>query len=55
VLPIPLAHGGSGIFDELLLGAEGLLLFILMIAFFRSRGRRSPPPVDSKPAESNEQ
>ena len=51
----PLAHGASGIFDELLLGAEGLLLFILIIAFFRSRGRRPPAPADPKPAEKNEQ
>ena len=43
---IPLAHGTSGIFDEILLGAEGLLLFVLIIAFFRSRGRR-PPPADA--------
>jgi hypothetical protein len=44
---IPLAHGASGIFDEIILGAEGLLLFILIIAFFRSRGRKPQPPADA--------
>jgi hypothetical protein len=59
VHPFPLAHGASGIFDEIILGAEGLLLFILIIAFFRSRGRKPQPaagdrvPEKSAPAEEN--
>ncbi|MBI1802455.1 MAG: hypothetical protein HYR71_12590 [Chloroflexi bacterium] len=38
----PLNHGGSGIFDEVILVVEGVLALALIYSFLKSRGRGKP-------------
>jgi len=43
----PLLHGASGWLDEVILGAEVVLVLALIVMFFRSRMRKPVPPVDT--------
>jgi len=42
----PLPHGASGWLDEVILGAEVVLVLALIVMFFRSRLRKRVPPDD---------
>jgi hypothetical protein len=52
----PLFHaGGTGWFDEMILGIEALLALLVVIYFIRTRSARkkNPPPQESpKPEEA---
>jgi hypothetical protein len=49
----PLLHGAGGPFDEVILGAEVILVIALIIMFFRSRTRKPAPPADHSTEHSS--
>ncbi|MEP7199633.1 MAG: hypothetical protein ABI874_07440 [Chloroflexota bacterium] len=53
--PSPLLHGVSGIFDEIILGAEVVLVLALIVAFVRSRRRKPDPPPTTEPMPDQRQ